>query len=111
MVENALVLKHNFLHLHQLSLYFQRYTKLDEISKRTKEKLEKNGINVKFAAEASVPGLGSASSSREFAITTEDKKNYENSIEHTRIVTTGSHLPADGKVGNIIFSKFMRKLK
>ena len=84
---------------------------MDEISKSTKEKLEKDGINLKFAAEASVVGLGSASSSREFGITNEEKEKYEKSVESSTVVTTGSKLPEDGKVRIIIFFKFTRKCR
>ena len=42
-------------------ILYCRYTKLDEISKKTQESLEDRGLNVKLAAEASFAGHGSAS--------------------------------------------------
>ena len=68
------------------------------MSKKTQEDLQKNGFNLKRAAEVSVPGLGSASTSTEFGISTEDSKKYEESVESTKIVTIGSKLPEDGKI-------------
>ena len=66
------------------------------MSKKTQEDLQKNGFNLKRAAEVSVVGLGSASTSSEFGISTEDKKKYEEAVESTKIVTVGSKLPEDG---------------
>ena len=66
------------------------------MSKKTQEDLQKNGFNLKRAAEVSVVGLGSASTSAEFGISTEDKKKYEESIESTKLVTVGSRLPENG---------------
>ena len=71
---------------------------MDQISKKKQEDLEKNGFNVKMAAEASISGLGSASSSSEFGMTTEDTKKYEESIESSKVVTIGSKLPEDGEI-------------
>ena len=67
------------------------------MSKKTQEDLQKDGFNMKMAAEASIAGLGSASSSSEFGLTTEDTKKYQESIESTKVVTIGSRLPQDGK--------------
>lgn len=50
-----------------------------------------------MAAEASMVGVGSVSSSREFGITNEDTKKYEESVQSTKIVTIGSRLPEKGK--------------
>lgn len=49
-----------------------------------------------MAAEASLAGLGSVSSSSEFGITKEESEKYEKSIQSTKIVTIGSKLPDDG---------------
>lgn len=68
------------------------------MSKKTQEDLQKNGLNLKMAAEASIEGLGSASSSSEFALNTEDTKKYQESIESSKVVTVGSKLPEDGKI-------------
>ena len=68
------------------------------MSKKTQEDLQKNGFNLKTAAEASITGLGSASSSTEFGLTTEDTKKYQQSVENTKVVTVGSKLPEDGKI-------------
>ena len=68
------------------------------MSKKKQEDLEKNGFNFKRAAEASIVGLGSVSSSAEIGMTTEDTKKYEESIENSKIVTVGSKLPEDGKI-------------
>ena len=68
------------------------------MSKKTEEELHKNGFNLKLAAEASINGLGSASTSSEFGVTTEDTKKYQDSIETTKIVTIGTKLPEDGKI-------------
>ena len=71
------------------------------MSKKKQEDLQKDGFNVKMAAEASISGLGSASSSSEFGMTTEDTKKYEESIESSKIVTIGSKLPEDGETKSI----------
>ena len=67
------------------------------MSKKTQEELQKNGFDIKLASEASISEVGSASTSSEFSITTEDKQKYEKSIESSKIVTIGTRLPQDGK--------------
>ena len=68
------------------------------MSKKKLEELQKNGFDIKLAAEASITDVGSASTSSEFGITTEDRKKYEDSLESSRIITIGTRLPEDGKV-------------
>ena len=75
-----------------------RFTKLDQMSKKKLEDLQKNGFDIKLAAEASITDVGSASTSSEFSITTEDKKKYEDSVESSRIITVGTRLPENGKI-------------
>ena len=77
-------------------MYF-RFTKLDQISKKTQESLEDRGLNVKLAAEASFAGPGSASVGIEGSSKTKDAKKYEKSIESSKVITIGSRLPEDGK--------------
>ena len=69
---------------------------MQTISKDKQEKLKKNGIDVKFAAEASAVGIGSMKTDRQFKVSMEDKKKFEQSVEKTNVVSIGSKPPANG---------------
>ena len=84
------------------------FTRLDQMSKKTQEELHKNGFNLKLASEASITGLGSASSSSEFGVTKADTDKYRESIETTKIVTIGTKLPEDGKIALLQDGTFKR---
>ncbi|XP_065054736.1 perforin-like protein 1 [Rhopilema esculentum] len=73
-----------------------RYAKLQIISKSNQEKLSKSGIDVKFAAEASAAGIGSAKAEFQFKVDEEQKNKFEKSVETTKTVTIGSRPPANG---------------
>ena len=71
-------------------------TKLQEISKKSQEKLQQDGVDIKRSAEASVAGLGSLKTDNQFKIDTKSTKKFEESVESTEYVTVGSKPPADG---------------
>ncbi|XP_065055518.1 uncharacterized protein LOC135684006 isoform X2 [Rhopilema esculentum] len=73
-----------------------RFAKLQTISKDKQEKLKKNGIDVRFAAEASAVGIGSLKTDRQFKMSMEDKQKFEQSVEMTKVVSIGSKPPANG---------------
>ena len=69
---------------------------MQELSKRTQEKLQKEGIDVKVSAEVSAAGVGSLSASAEVQKNKENKEKFEKSVENTKVVTVGSKPPSDG---------------
>ena len=83
-------------------MFCSRFTRLDELSKKSQEKLQKDGVNVMLAAEASVVGLGSAKTSSETSVSKEESEKYQKSLENTKIVTIGSKLPEDGTISLLI---------
>ena len=74
-----------------------RFTKLQEISKETQEKLKEQGIDIKTTASVSAGPIGKGSAEAELKVTNDQKDKFEKAVEQTKIVTLGSRPPKDGE--------------
>ena len=74
-----------------------RLNKLQEISKKNQEKMQKDGIDVKRSASLSAAGIGSISTDNQFKTDRTNTEKFERAVENTKIVTVGSRYPSDGK--------------
>ena len=75
----------------------RRYTSLQEISKSSKEKMQKDGIDIKGAASASALGQGSLESEKQIKVDRQSVEKFEKAVERTRVSTVGSKPPRDGR--------------
>ena len=87
------------LHFHEFQgILCCRFIKLEQMSKKSLENLEKDNVDVSLEAGVSASTVGSVSVNAAVSTSKENSNKFNSALKNEQIITIGSKLPADGEM-------------